>query len=314
MTGWLLLLAAAASAQAPEPEAAAMLARARPSIVKVVGVRGIGSGFVVDNEGRIATNAHVIDGLEPGDSLRIEHEPTRSQLPCVLLAFSKRHDIALLQLYEESRYVALEPLTLGDSDSVSVGEAVYAIGSPLNFSQSVSRGIISGLGERSPLLGYAGPLIQTDSSINPGNSGGPLVNGRGEAIGINTMKIQTTIAEGMGFAIPINRLKSLYRLFLRTGSIKPPSLGVVFKTKPAARDLAIDAVMPESGAWDAELVRGDVVIAIDGTFLPQGSHEAVRVLEEELERRSPDDKVKLTVLRKATLAEETVEVQLGPTK
>lgn len=175
------------------------------SVVKITTPSGLGSGFIISNEGHVITNDHVISGetqlsvtLFPKDgSLRKQWDHVE------ILSSSPDMDLALLKIKGTDKYPFI-PVPLGDSKVLDQGQAVFAIGSPLGLERSVSKGIIS---LKNRLIG--GRLyIQTTAQINPGNSGGPLFNNRGEVIGVNNMKIIAMGAEGLGFAIPTRVLKT----------------------------------------------------------------------------------------------------------
>lgn len=186
--------------------------------------QGSGSGFVVDEAGRIATNYHVVEpALQPGSttlregaSIRVVFTGNESQeLPVRVVGANALYDLALLELEDPGALPAEAlPIPLADSDQVRVGQKTVAIGNPFGFQSTVTTGIVSGVGRSLPGIGQTDiPLIQTDAAINPGNSGGPLLNSRGELIGINTAIIPTVSASGqrgflgIGFAVPSNLLR-----------------------------------------------------------------------------------------------------------
>ncbi|MEU8396689.1 trypsin-like peptidase domain-containing protein [Nonomuraea sp. NPDC048892] len=190
---------------APVPSAgltglSATAARVLPSVVQIETRSSGGSGFAVDERGHILTNAHVVRGSSQVTVVLSDG----SRLPARVAGADDGEDLAVLELDDPSR---LTPATLGRSSDLSVGEQVLAIGSPLGLSGTVTAGIVSALDREVRLGGFSRTAVQTDASINPGNSGGPLVNGRGEVVGVNT-----AIASGrgggnigIGFAIPIDR-------------------------------------------------------------------------------------------------------------
>lgn len=294
------------AAEAP----AAMAERVRQSIVRVHNGNGqsYGSGFVIDEKGRVATNAHVVGGMTRGQKILIWHEASGHQLPGVVIDSNRRYDIALVQLDPAVGHLKLPALPLGDSDASRVTDVVYAFGLPLGFKLSVNRGTVSGTGVRQDYGFYPGEMIQTDAGINPGNSGGPLVNARGEAIGINSMKVNPALGEAMGFAIPINRLKTLVDLFDRTGSLRPPKLGLVFYPKPGQISLTVEAIDPNGYAADADLENGDQLLEVDGKPLPYGAAEAFVALERALELKDKFQEVVLTVSRRGKKLKTSVEL------
>jgi S1-C subfamily serine protease len=184
---------------------------------------GGGSGFVVDEAGHIVTNQHVVEGAEEisvrfADDVRREAE---------VVGQDPSTDVALIKV--DAPKAALEPLTLGNSNSVGVGEPVIAIGNPLNLGISVTTGIVSGLGRpiQAPNDYTINDAVQTDAAINPGNSGGPLLDSRGTVIGVNAqIASESGGFEGVGFAVPINTVKSVIRQLITDGKVVHGYIGV----------------------------------------------------------------------------------------
>ena len=184
---------------------------------------GGGSGFVVDEAGHIVTNQHVVEGAEEisvrfADGVRREAEVVGQDLST---------DVALIRV--DAPKAALEPLTFGDSNSVGVGEPVIAIGNPLNVGISVTTGIVSGLGRpiQAPNNYTINDAVQTDAAINPGNSGGPLLDSRGTVIGVNAqIASESGGSEGVGFAVPINTVKSVIKQLITDGKVVHGFIGV----------------------------------------------------------------------------------------
>jgi serine protease Do len=236
--------------------------------------RGLGTGFVFDKNGVILTNNHVIEGAQ---EIEVQLSDERS-FPAKVVGFDKTTDIGVLRIDAKD----LHPLPLGDSDSIEVGDWAVAIGNPYGLSHTVSAGIISAKGrtrEDVPLdpAGYYN-FLQTDASINPGNSGGPLLDLKGEVVGINSA-IRGGGAQGIGFAIPINMVKQLLPMLLRDGHVTRSAMGVRIKD---VRELApddrqalkipdgtsgavLEFVAAGGPADKAGLQPGDVVVAFDGT-------------------------------------------------
>jgi S1-C subfamily serine protease len=247
--------------------------------------QGQGSGFILDTQGHILTNYHVI-----ADARRVEvtlHD--KHQYPATIVASDKGHDLALLQIKNAPN---LQPATLSDSRNLVVGQKVYAIGNPFGLSGTMTRGIISSIRSiRGPTGAPIEDAIQTDAAINPGNSGGPLLNSRGEVIGITSLIAQNGAdqSSGIGFAIPINTAKAVLDDFQRYGRVRRPSLGIA--SLPIGPDLAqqmglaadsgvlIERVTPGGAAEKAGLrggtekaylgntlimLGGDLIIAMDG--------------------------------------------------
>ena len=185
--------------------------------------QGQGSGFVLDKAGHVLTNFHVVEGANRGIEVMLSNKHRYS---AKVVGTDKVHDLALLQIEAPN----LQAVTLADSADLSVGQKVYAIGNPFGLSGTMTRGIISSI--RSIRGSEGAPIedaIQTDAAINPGNSGGPLLNSRGEVIGINTMIASNGAdqSSGIGFAIPINTAKAVLADLTRYGRVKRPSLGIV---------------------------------------------------------------------------------------
>jgi len=200
---------------------------------------GQGSGFILDKAGHVLTNFHVI-----ADANRIEVMTSdKHHYKATIVGSDKVHDLALLQINAPN----LQPVTLSDSSDLVVGQKVYAIGNPFGLSGTMTRGIISSIRSiRGPEGAPIDDAIQTDAAINPGNSGGPLLNSRGEVIGINTL-IATGGAEqssGIGFAIPVNTAKTVLGDLTKYGRVRRPSLGIV--------SLAINADLADQMGLAAE--------------------------------------------------------------
>jgi len=164
-------------------------------------VRGSGSGFIIAPDGKILTNAHVVDGAETV-TVRLSDN---TEYQAKVIGKDKQTDVALLKIEAKN----LPVVKLGNSDQLSVGEWVLAIGSPFGLDYSATQGIVSALSRRLPNETYV-PFIQTDAAVNPGNSGGPLFNTRGEVVGINSQIYSNTgTTQVLSFAIPINTVRSV---------------------------------------------------------------------------------------------------------
>lgn len=268
----------------------------------------LGSGFIVDaREGYIVTNNHVIEGAEE----IIVKLSDKHEFNAKVIGTDPLTDLALLEI--DPGDVKLKELPLGDSDSFEVGDWVVAIGNPFGLEWSVTAGIISAKGR---VLGE-GPydnFMQTDASINPGNSGGPLVNLKGEVVGINTAIIPS--GQGLGFAIPVNMLKDIYDQ-LKEGKVVRGWLGVV--VQPLDEKLAESfGLKTTEGALIADVVEndpadmagikpGDIVIAINGKKI--GSPRELTAM---IGRLKPGEKVQLTIIREGK--RKKVDVVLGERK
>jgi 2-alkenal reductase len=243
---------------------------------------GSGTGFIIDDQGHIVTNAHVV---ENGDEFEVIFWDGTSA-DATLIGSDPVSDLAVVQVEGDMPAV----VALGDSDSLKPGQTVLAIGSPLGaFTNTVTEGIVSALGRSLEGSNYSN-LIQHDAAINPGNSGGPLFNLAGEVIGVNTLGINETqsgeIAQGLFFAIPSNTVKEITTLLIQDGEVVYPFFGVstlnVTEELAAAEDLSIDhgayvvqldperpAVTPGSPADEAGVQEGDVIVSIDGEDITQ---------------------------------------------
>ena len=250
----------------------------------VVPEQGAGSGFIIDKEGHIVTNFHVIANARQVEVTLANKKKYKADV----IGADRSHDLAVIKINAPN----LSPVTLGDSSRLQVGQKVYAIGNPFGmFSGTMTRGIVSSIRSvREPDGVYIDEAIQTDAAINPGNSGGPLLNSRGEVIGINTMIAGTAGQNsGIGFAIPINTAKAVLNDLVTFGRVKRPALGI--RSLPIGPELAeqmglpvdygvlIISVTPGSAAERAGLrggserayignipimLGGDLIIAIDG--------------------------------------------------
>ncbi len=235
--------------------------------------RGVGSGFIIDADGLVVTNAHVVNGA---DLVTVTLRDGRA-FEGRVLGEDQFTDVAVIKIEAD----ALPSVTLGDSDSLLPGEWAIAIGNPLGLDNTVTAGIISATGRSSAQVGIPdqrASFIQTDAAINPGNSGGPLLNERGEVIGVNTA-IRAN-AQGLGFAIPINTAKRIADELIATGRVEHPYLGVRMATlTPELRrninqnsrngitvqddqGVLIIEVMPNSPAAKAGIRPGDVFTSL----------------------------------------------------
>jgi S1-C subfamily serine protease len=211
--------------------------------------KGMGSGFVIDGEGHILTNYHVIEGARQVEVTTSDKSKYKAQV----VGVDPAHDLAVIQI-PNSKVPAAE---IGDSKSLVVGQKVFAIGNPFGLSGTMTRGIISSIRSVRGERGFIDEAIQTDAAINPGNSGGPLLNSHGQVIGINSM-ILTGGAEqsaGIGFAIPINTAKAVLDDLVHLGYARYPTLGV--RTLPIGPDLADQMGLPaDSGLLIMQVVQG----------------------------------------------------------
>lgn len=276
-------------------------------------VTGIGTGIIVSEDGYILTNSHVVDD---GNSTSItvdlydgsEHEGT-------VLWNDSSLDLAVVKI-DASDLTAAE---LGDSDEVKIGDYAVAVGNPLglNFERSVTQGIISGLNRSITTTNASGSsantmdgLIQTDASINSGNSGGPLVNAKGEVIGINTAKASS--AEGLGFAIPVNTAVPIIREIKESGTYEQPYLGItgydlanILENNNidvnAKEGVFVNQIYTNSPASEAGLQEGDIITQLNDTSI-----DGMSTLKSTLVKYRPGDQVTLTVEREKASVDLTV--------
>ena len=247
---------------------------------------GTGSGFIIRstaNESFVLTNNHVVDGAGGSQDITVTFQD-QTQETATIVGTDASYDLAVLRIDRGNLPVA----ALGDSDDVVVGDATIAIGSPLGLTGTVTSGIVSAL-NRPVTAGDATDVsfisaIQTDAAINPGNSGGPLVNSRGEVIGINSA-IATTGSSvsgqsgsiGLGFAIPINQARRVATELIETGSSSYPVIGVQLDMSYEGQGALVQSVVEGGPASNTELAAGDVITEIDGVKVSDGTELVVRI-------------------------------------
>lgn len=272
---------------------------------------GQGSGFILDREGHILTNYHVI-----ADARQIEVTlHNRKKFRAAVVGTDRSHDLAIIQIKASD----LSPMALGDSRNLQVGQKVYAIGNPFGLAGTLTSGIVSSIRQVQEPDGVTiDEAIQTDAAINPGNSGGPLLNSHGEVIGINTM-IASNVGQnaGIGFAIPVNTAKAVLNDLLTLGRVRRPALGVV--TIPISPDIAdqlglaadygllVVQVLPGGAAARAGLkggteraYLGNIPITIGGDLIVAIDDEDVRDQQElshVMNSHRAGDSVKITIYR-----------------
>jgi serine protease Do len=242
-----------------------------------------GAGFIVDKNGYIITNNHVVSKV---DHIKVRlHTDDATEYRARVVGFDPETDLAVLKIDPKSQ---LTPVTIGNSDAVQVGDWAVAIGSPFGLEASVTAGIVSALGRNIGTLQLQ-RFIQTDAAINPGNSGGPLLNIRGEVIGVNTM-IATRSGgyQGIGFALPMNMVARVYNDIIRTGRVSRGSIGVewlqgdkpdLFRALGTNQGVMVSKVHPGGPADKAGLKVEDIIIAMNGKPVKDGDDLVSRVSE-----------------------------------
>jgi S1-C subfamily serine protease len=294
--------------------------RSERSVVQVNVLRGgdggIGSGFVYSNEGHIITNQHVV---QDSSKVTVTFLDGESYIGDVI-GKDRDLDIAVVKV-NASNSTHLQPLMIGDSSKLTVGEKIAAIGNPFGLSGSITSGIVSQIGRLLPQdTGYSIPdVIQTDAAINPGNSGGPLFNMKGEVVGINTA-IQSTTGEftGVGFAVPSNTVKKVVPVLIKDGEFKHPWMGISgtdvdpelaeMRDLKSSKGFVVISVIEGSPAEKAGMkgvtqtrerdgrefpVDGDIIVAIDGKTVRKISDILIHLQRE----KTIGDEMILTVLR-----------------
>lgn len=300
----------------PKDDISAVEAVAKKAMASVVGItsvqvqkefiwewetQGVGSGIIVSPNGYILTNSHVVgDGQAKNINVLFENG---DKMPGKVLWNDAVLDLAVVKVEANG----LPAADLGDSDSLGVGQLAVAIGNPLglDFQRTVTSGVISGLNRSIRINKYnvIENLIQTDASINPGNSGGPLLNNKGEVIGINTVKIKSEAAEGLSFAIPINVAKPIIESIIKQGDFKTVYIGfkgleIEIYERRMGVDLGVDngviviTVLPNSPADKADLRPGDILTKIDNQEI-----ESMDQIKKILYKYKKGDKATLTIIR-----------------
>ncbi len=265
----------------------------------------IGSGVILDQNGYILTNSHVV--IDADELMVVLDDGT--SLEATLIGANQQTDVGVIKIEAEN----LKPATLGSIDDQSVGDLVIALGSPFGIQQTVTFGIISGKERIIPSPADYLPIvdaIQTDAAINPGNSGGPLVNVSGEVIGINTLGISPTGASvGIGFAIPIDTAINIAEQIIEYGRAKIPYMGIAFTQNDSDVTGALIAdVAQDSPADNIGLSQGDIIVEFDGIEIKSPFGILSRLL-----RRACGDEVQLKIYRDGEYMVQTIELEECPT-
>jgi S1-C subfamily serine protease len=274
-------------------------------LFRVFPVQGVGSGVVIDTRGHILTNNHVIDGT---DRLRVTFGDSK-QVNAKVVGKDKDTDLAVVRAeledieFNVKDEVKLIPANFGNSDELSVGQIVMALGNPFGLTggPTVTAGIISSLNRNVQFDNGILELIQTDAAINPGNSGGPLINTKGEVVAINTAKIP--YGQGIGFAVPINTVKTVLTDLIENGHVLRPWLGIStikldskiasYYSLPLIHGALIVDVEPFAPADNAGLRRGDIIEEINGNKIDNPSQVSSYIRK----KKGVNDTITITINR-----------------
>jgi serine protease Do len=287
-------------------------------LFRVFPVQGVGSGIIIDNRGHILTNNHVIDGT---DRLRVTLDNSK-QVNAKVVGTDEETDLAVvraepLEIYNKDE-VKFQPANLGNSEQLKVGQIVMALGNPFGLTggPTVTAGIISSLNRNVQFENGILELVQTDAAINPGNSGGPLINTKGEVVAINTAKIP--YGQGIGFAVPINTVKSILTDLVENGHVSRPWLGIStvklnariasFYRLPIVHGALIVNVEPYSPADNAGLRRGDIIEEIDGNKIEDPSQISSYIRK----KKTVNDRVTVIVNRYGRVYEVPFQMEAHP--
>ncbi len=279
--------------------------------------QGTGSGFILSDDGKILTNAHVVEGAT---DVTVSLKDGRV-LPGKVLGKDSLTDLAVIKIEADN----LPTVVLGDSDQLIIGEWAIAIGNPLGLDNTVTTGIISATGRSSSEIGVGDKRIdflQTDAAINPGNSGGPLLNAKGEVIGINTAIIKN--AQGLGFAIPINKAQAIAETLIANGKVEHSYLGIsMVALNPQIKQelkqnkglnitedqgVLIMQVAPNSPAEKAGLKSGDIITKINDQLITDAA-----TVQKIVEKTNIDDSLQLQLTRDQKSINIEVKVGILPT-
>ena len=286
-------------------DVSALYARVSPGVVSVETQTpdggATGSGFVLDGDGYILTNDHVVAGAS---TVRVRFDEG-GPITAKLVGTDESTDLALLKVDPSAH--KLTPLALGSSSRLKVGQSAIAIGSPYRLQGTLTTGVISALGRSitAPNNFPIDGVVQTDAAINPGNSGGPLLDASGRVVGVNAQIATNTGAnDGVGFAIPIDTAKQVVPQLKTGGKITRPYLGVSTGDPQTGTGAVVAGVIPGGPADDAGLRLGDRIVSVGGRTITESADVASAVVA-----RKPGDEIKVGVRRGGT--DKTITVKLG---
>lgn len=279
-------------------------------------VAGSGSGVILSEDGYILTNNHVISSADSSSfyqvsdakSIKVKIYGDDTEYSAEIIGTDSQTDLAVLKIDK----TGLTPVEFGDSSSVQIGEFVLAIGNPYNLDYSVTAGIISALNREMTVENTTYNVIQADCAINSGNSGGALVNSKGEVIGITTLKLAGDGIEGVSFAIPVNETVPIYKDLIEKGKISRPFVGISgidLDEATAIRNgltkgIYVDSVVSGSGAEDAGIMAGDVIVSFDGKDV--STMDELNAIKN---TKNIGDKIEIKLYRKSELKTFTITLK-----
>lgn len=279
-------------------------------------VAGSGSGVILSEDGYILTNNHVISSADSSSfyqvsdakSVMVKIYGDDTEYDAKIIGADSQTDLAVLKIDK----TGLTPAELGDSSSVQIGEFVLAIGNPYELDYSVTAGIISALNREMTVENTTYNVIQADCAINSGNSGGALVNSKGEVIGITTLKLAGDGIEGVSFAIPVNETVPIYKELIEKGKISRPFVGISgidLDEATAIRNgltkgIYVDSVVSGSGAEDAGIMAGDVIVSFDGKDV--STMDELNAIKN---TKNIGDKIEIKLYRKSELKTFTITLK-----
>ena len=292
-------------AQTPADNSVAdIYAKTQSAVAYVDAGSGSGSGFLIDGQGHVVTNDHVV---EAGSAYKVRFGENGSELDAKLIGKDPSTDLAVLQVDASKVPAETHPLQLAASGELRPGDEAIAIGSPFGLSGTVTTGIISALDReiQSPNGFPISGVLQTDAAINPGNSGGPLLDAAGKVIGVNSQIASSSRqSSGVGFAIAVDTVKQVVPQLIKGGNLQRAYLGVSSVEQPGENGAVVAAISPQGPAAGTDLQPGDKILAIGGTTVNNPSDLSTAVLN-----RKPGEKVSLKVDRNGQ--ERTIDVTLG---
>lgn len=279
-------------------------------------VAGSGSGVILSEDGYILTNNHVISSADSSSfyqvsdakSIKVKIYGDDTEYSAEIIGTDSQTDLAVLKIDK----TGLTPVEFGDSSSVQIGEFVLAIGNPYNLDYSVTAGIISALNREMTVENTTYNVIQADCAINSGNSGGALVNSKGEVIGITTLKLAGDGIDGVSFAIPVNETVPIYKELIEKGKISRPFVGISgidLDEATAIRNgltkgIYVDSVVSGSGAEDAGIMAGDVIVSFDGKDV--STMDELNAIKN---TKNIGDKIEIKLYRKSELKTFTITLK-----